>query len=92
MAITTELEAMGTSLGDVVSFMEDIKSKETNVSQLREAIDINAQLERMGTSPSSSLAPSQGFLKPDLLRPRLATNITQFGTACIIPTVHAKKS
>lgn len=52
MAITIELEAMGTSLGDVVSFMEDIKSKETNVSQLREAIDINAQLERMGTSPT----------------------------------------
>jgi len=51
VSITTELEGKGSSLGDIVSFMEDLKRKETNVVQLKEAIDIKTQLEQMGTSP-----------------------------------------
>lgn len=51
MTISAELDGMGSSLGDVASFMEDLKRKETNVSQLREAIDFKTQLEQMGTSP-----------------------------------------
>ena len=50
--ITTELEAMGSSLDEVVSFVQDLKERGTTLSQLTEAIKINSQLEQMGTSPS----------------------------------------
>jgi len=50
VSITSELEGMGSSLGDVVSFMEDLKREKTNLGQLREAMDIKTQLEQKGTS------------------------------------------
>ena len=50
--ITAELEAMGSSLGDVVSFVHDLKERGTTLSQLTKAVKINSQLEQMGTSPS----------------------------------------
>jgi len=59
MTISAELEATGSSLANVVSFMEDLKRKETNVGQLKEAIDIKTQVEQMGTSPSEIA----GFVK-----------------------------
>jgi len=57
--IAAELEGMGSSLRDVVGFMEELKRKDTNVGQLREAIDIKTQLEKIGTS-SGEIA---GFVK-----------------------------
>jgi hypothetical protein len=57
--ITTELKGMGSSLGDVVSFMEDLERKGTDVGQLKEAIDIKTQLEQVGTSPGEIA----GFVK-----------------------------
>jgi len=51
MGITAELEGMGSSLGDVVGFMEELKRKETDVDKLKQALDIKAQLEEMGSSP-----------------------------------------
>ncbi len=59
VSITAELEGMGSSLGDVVTFMQDLKRKGTNVDQLKEAVDIKSQLEQMGTSP----AEITGFVK-----------------------------
>ncbi|MDH5696616.1 MAG: hypothetical protein OEZ00_08490 [Dehalococcoidia bacterium] len=50
--ITTKLEAMGSSLDEVVSFVKDLKERGTTLSQLSESININAQLQRVGTSPS----------------------------------------
>jgi len=50
--ITTELEAMGSSLDKVVSFVKDLKERGTTLSQLSEAIKLNSQLERMETSTS----------------------------------------
>ena len=59
MTITKDLDAMRSSLGDAVSFMEDLQRKETNVGQLKEAMDIKTQLEQVGTS-SGEIA---GFVK-----------------------------
>lgn len=52
MAIIADLGAMGSSLGDVVGFMQDLKRQETDVGRLKQAIDINTQLEEIGTSPT----------------------------------------
>jgi predicted nucleic acid-binding Zn-ribbon protein len=59
MTIITDLEGMGSSLDNVVSFMEDLKRKGTSVGQLKEAIDLRTQLEQMG----SSLGEIADFLK-----------------------------
>lgn len=59
MTVITDLEGTGSSLDDVVSFMEDLKRKETNVGQLKEVIDLKTQLEQTG----SSLGEMAGFLK-----------------------------
>jgi len=50
--ITTKLEAMGSSLDEVVSFVQDLKERGTTLSQLTEAVKLDSQLQRMGTSPS----------------------------------------
>ena len=52
LGITAELEGMGSSLGEVVGFVKELKERGTTLSQLSEAIKINSQLERVGTSPS----------------------------------------
>jgi hypothetical protein len=59
MVIVTELDGMGSSLGDVISFMENLNRKGTNVGKLMEAIDLQTQLESTG----SSLEEIAGFLK-----------------------------
>ena len=50
--ITAELEGMGSSLGEVVGFVQDLKERGTTLSQLSEAINIKTRLEQIGTSPT----------------------------------------
>lgn len=50
--ITAELESMGSSLGEVVGFVQDLKERGTTLSQLSEAINIKTRLEQIGTSPT----------------------------------------
>jgi len=52
VGIITELEGMGSSLADVVSFMRNLKEREATLSQLSEATKITADLEAKGTSPT----------------------------------------
>jgi len=69
MTVTAELEAMGSSLGDVVNFMQDLKDRGTTISQLSEAISINARLERMGTSPTEIAGFVQELQQEDIDTP-----------------------
>jgi len=50
MSITTDLQAMGSSLGSVVSFMQQLEQKDITLEQLAEAINLNAELDGIGTS------------------------------------------
>ena len=59
MTAIAQLEAMNSSPGDVISFIEDLKRNKANVAQLKEAISIKTQLEQMGTSPGEIA----GFIK-----------------------------
>lgn len=59
MTIVSELESMGSSLSEAVSFIEDLKKNGANVAQLKEAINIKTQLEQVGTSPGEIA----GFVK-----------------------------
>lgn len=52
MAITIELQDMGSSFSDVVSFIEELKQKEISLDQLAEGIKLSVELEGIGTSPS----------------------------------------
>lgn len=52
MTVSAELEAMGSSLHDVVSFMQNLKKSETTLSELEVAIKTSADLEAKGTSPT----------------------------------------
>lgn len=52
MTITTELEGMGSSLSDMVGFMQQLEQKEIGLDQLAEAVNLNAELDGIGTSPS----------------------------------------
>jgi len=50
LSIATKLEGMGSSLGEVVGFVKELKERGTTLSQLSETVKLNSQLERMGTS------------------------------------------
>ncbi len=64
MAITIELQDMGSSFSDVVSFIEELKQKEISLNQLAEGIKLSAELEGIGTSPSE-IASFIGELKQE---------------------------
>lgn len=59
VAISAEVEATGASLGDVVSFMKQLKEKQITLGQLSETISVSAELEAKDTSPSEIA----GFLR-----------------------------
>jgi len=50
MAITTELEGMGSSFSDIISFIEELKQNEISLDQLAEGIKLSAELDGIGTS------------------------------------------
>jgi hypothetical protein len=50
MSLSAELDRMGTSLDNVVSFMAELKQKGVSLDQLADAINLHAQLEAIGTS------------------------------------------
>lgn len=59
LTITKELENIGSSPRDVVSFMEGLKEKGTDIDQLKQATDITTRLEQVGTTPGEIA----GFIK-----------------------------
>ena len=52
MTIRAELESKGSSLDDVVSFMQELKERGVSLSQLGEGVSVNADLRTKGTSPA----------------------------------------
>lgn len=52
MTISKDIEATGSSLAEVVSFMQRLKESEVTLEQLSEAIAMSAQLDAKGTSPA----------------------------------------
>jgi len=85
MAITTELEAMGSSLGDVVAFMQDLKERGATLSQLSETVNVNAQLQQLGTSPTEIAKFIQQLTEENIDVPALVLLLRDWHEAGLTP-------
>jgi hypothetical protein len=85
LSIAAKLEGMGSSLVDVVGFMEDLKSKETSLDQLNKAIDIERRLEQVGTSPAKVAGFFEGLEGEDIDIPAFVLLLHDWHEAGLTP-------
>ncbi len=66
MATATEIEGMGKSLSDVVTFMTSLKEKKIDLDQVAQAISLSAELDKLGTSISDLAAFTKELEQGDI--------------------------